>query len=67
MVSILAAVGKHPESDYIIAEMNKPVPDNRLYKAMIKAACSHLIDCFGRLENTASSIALVNLYCNLIK
>jgi len=41
------ALEKHPEKDRIMAEMVKPVADERLHRCMIKAACTHLLDVFG--------------------
>lgn len=48
MLSKMHALKKHPESDRIIQEMRKQVPDEHYHQAMIKTACSHLVDCSGR-------------------
>ena len=46
-MSITVALKKHPKEAWIVEEGKKTVMTREAQLAMVKAACSHLIDIFG--------------------
>jgi hypothetical protein len=44
----MMALENRDDKDVIVAEMKKPIPSPKLHSVMVKAACTYLIDRFGR-------------------
>ncbi|XP_065678784.1 uncharacterized protein LOC124808071 isoform X2 [Hydra vulgaris] len=57
-VSIIVALKKHPKEKWIVEEGNKAVMAREACLAMVKAACSHLIDLFGDYPLTEKKVLM---------
>ncbi|XP_047133363.1 uncharacterized protein LOC105849469 [Hydra vulgaris] len=57
-VSIMNALKNHPFKNILISEAEKPIMDKKIHRLLVKVACSHLIDCFGKYPPPEYQLAM---------